>query len=673
MLKNLYIKNIKSFNKEANLKIAPLTLIYGPNSSGKSTLWKFLIALSRSQARPSGKNFINFSRNLDFANTKTISFDPTEISTFGFKFDYLKYGKDDDQIVSDKNNEFKFQFSFTNSTLDLDFESDLDLITDMAERIKDKDSYTNDEKEQLLKEVLKLKKIREKMKINTKKNYVVEDGSVYLNDLEILKNNSLFAKFKIHKLKNPLLRDRDKERSLARYQPAFLRSNPIRHEDEIADILISHYKDKIKHQVGYELSKDFWNEEIDGPFKKTLKKFDFLGPYGPFSIKVNSESYEKINYLFLPTEISKNPEVWKEHFEFLQYLKKLIKNNVNNKDKNEKELYASYIEENYKSDTNYFEMLGIDADKSIPEIKKNFEQTIKAMSANSISEFIEIISKDLKNYVMCGASFIPTRRLFSGGVYFDIFDTLCTKFVDSYVALDHDNPQADEFFSNYARFNKFSFDDQIRNLFKFGNKELKSFRESSTSMMSRFSMSPRYYASVMDEENKKETEELLKKIELPFTIKTQEDEKGNPLVGFSNKKILGTQKNIPLEQSGNALQAIISILNDLNRSDEDIIVIEEPENKVHPKIQGNLIEIIAERVEKGPSQAIIETHSEHFILRIQKLIREKKLHPSDVAINYVYLDENGEGSKIDHMNLDKDGKFINKWRHGFFTERLNEY
>ena len=41
--------------------------------------------------------------------------------------------------------------------------------------------------------------------------------------------------------------------------------------------------------------------------------------------------------------------------------------------------------------------------------------------------------------------------------------------------------------------------------------------------MSRFSMSPRYYASVMDEENK-ETEELLK-IELPFTIKTQEDEK----------------------------------------------------------------------------------------------------------------------------------------------------
>ena len=69
---------------------------------------------------------------------------------------------------------------------------------------------------------------------------------------------------------------------------------------------------------------------------------------------------------------------------------------------------------------------------------------------------------------------------------------------------------------------------------------------------------------------------------------------------------------------------------------------------------------------------IIETHSEHFILRLQKLIRENKLDPKMVAINYVYLDENGEGSQIDHMKLDENGRFINKWRHGFFSERLEE-
>ena len=46
------------------------------------------------------------------------------------------------------------------------------------------------------------------------------------------------------------------------------------------------------------------------------------------------------------------------------------------------------------------------------------------------------------------------------------------------------------------------------------------------------------------------------------------------------------------------------------------------------------------------------------------------MDPNFVSINYVYLDENGEGSKIDHMEIDHDGKFKKKWRHGFFNEIL---
>ena len=177
-----------------------------------------------------------------------------------------------------------------------------------------------------------------------------------------------------------------------------------------------------------------------------------------------------------------------------------------------------------------------------------------------------------------------------------------------------------------------------------------------------------------NEENKKQIVKLLKKIGLPFDINTQEDEKGNTIMGFANKNIYGTQKNIPLTQSGNAIQSIIDIFVDLIRSENRTIIIEEPENKIHPNIQGNLIEIISERVDFGDvnNKVIIETHSEHFILRIQKLIREGKLTPEEVAINYVYLDENGEGSKIDYMKLDNEGKFVTRWRHGFFSERLKE-
>ena len=40
MYKELTIENIKTFEKEQKLKIAPMTLIYGENSSGKTTLLK---------------------------------------------------------------------------------------------------------------------------------------------------------------------------------------------------------------------------------------------------------------------------------------------------------------------------------------------------------------------------------------------------------------------------------------------------------------------------------------------------------------------------------------------------------------------------------------------------------------------------------------------------------
>ena len=40
MYKQITIKNIKTFSKEQNLNIAPLTLLYGENSSGKTTLLK---------------------------------------------------------------------------------------------------------------------------------------------------------------------------------------------------------------------------------------------------------------------------------------------------------------------------------------------------------------------------------------------------------------------------------------------------------------------------------------------------------------------------------------------------------------------------------------------------------------------------------------------------------
>ena len=85
MLTNLSLKNIKSFNEDSTLQIAPITLIYGPNSAGKSSLWKFFLTLKDSSSRTSSSSFLNLSSS-DFANIKTLSFDRSKKSTFTINF-----------------------------------------------------------------------------------------------------------------------------------------------------------------------------------------------------------------------------------------------------------------------------------------------------------------------------------------------------------------------------------------------------------------------------------------------------------------------------------------------------------------------------------------------------------------------------------------------------------
>ena len=56
-----------------------------------------------------------------------------------------------------------------------------------------------------------------------------------------------------------------------------------------------------------------------------------------------------------------------------------------------------------------------------------------------------------------------------------------------------------------------------------------------------------------------------------------------------------------------------------------IISIEQPEVHVHPKLQADLGDLLAEAIkEPRQNRFIIETHSEHLILRLQRLVAKSK-------------------------------------------------
>ena len=104
--------------------------------------------------------------------------------------------------------------------------------------------------------------------------------------------------------------------------------------------------------------------------------------------------------------------------------------------------------------------------------------------------------------------------------------------------------------------------------------------------------------------------------------------------------------------------------------EEQIISIEQPEVHVHPRLQADIGDLLAECAKKLNNQFLIESHSEHLVLRLQRLIRKGVLSPDDISI--IYVSRGNEGSKVLRLNIDKEGDFIDEWPGGFFPERLRE-
>lgn len=122
---------------------------------------------------------------------------------------------------------------------------------------------------------------------------------------------------------------------------------------------------------------------------------------------------------------------------------------------------------------------------------------------------------------------------------------------------------------------------------------------------------------------------------------------------------------------GFGISQILPIIVQSMLSTGKTLIIEQPEIHLHPKLQADLGTLVA-TCSKEPfgNQFIIETHSQHLILRLQKLIRQGKLTPEDVAV--IYVDRCDNGSQCIELRLDKDGDFIDNWPNGFFEEGYRE-
>lgn len=132
---------------------------------------------------------------------------------------------------------------------------------------------------------------------------------------------------------------------------------------------------------------------------------------------------------------------------------------------------------------------------------------------------------------------------------------------------------------------------------------------------------------------------------------------------------------------GQGISQVLPLLVHGYGDENKIIAVEQPELHLHPALQAELADVFIESaLGDRKNTFLLESHSEHLLLRIMRRIRETKagtlppgkqpVYPSDVSI--LYVEPVGGRSIVREMPLNERGELIKDWPGGFFEEGLRE-
>jgi hypothetical protein len=139
-------------------------------------------------------------------------------------------------------------------------------------------------------------------------------------------------------------------------------------------------------------------------------------------------------------------------------------------------------------------------------------------------------------------------------------------------------------------------------------------------------------------------------------------------------------RELNFKQVGTGFSQIIPIL--IGLVSKAMLVFKQPEVHLHPRLQSRAADCFVEtifndRLQNNSNIRIIETHSEHFVLRLLRRLRESKfdeiyhssltLYPEDIA--FVYFQPLNDSTLVHYIPVTPDGEFVDGWPDGFFDER----
>lgn len=584
ILKEMTIKNFKGIKEPLKIKFNPITLLFGPNSSGKSSIIQAInyareIFISGGDASPDKQTKDNRIENLGSYRNITNNHDVAKPITFEFLLDYSEYPflnfipdnintkLSSSYYLKDINNNFE-------EFIEKDSLSEIEYVSNKIHRI-----------------ILKISIVW----IQERRQPEIKTISVIVNDLpfynvvtETSGNSDMLQILSFH-------------------------NHPILPES-------------IKVSLFYEnenLLNSIYRDGIDEIYSKGLNKKDE---------KKNIEEYKKEFDLKWGKFLEESSEI------------------RNNKDTN-KILFS--LEAKYRYNIRLFDELRYNWGEW--ELDNHFHQNLISILVTAPIKSVEYVLNE--NLAHIGPLREIPPRNYQPIKYSESF--CWNKGLAAYDVLLH--PSTTEDFINelnkwlldkdylntgyYIELKRYSLIDEQSLLWKIINKN----------------------EEIGDIEKIKEIikDELIKDIKTQFKIKDKR----------SDIELL-------LQDVGTGISQILPIVVGALWLKNKFITIEQPELHIHPAMQSEMGDLLIRSVRKNGGNNnffLVETHSEHLMLRILRRIREttdeendKQLYlsPDDVAVYYIKSGENGVNAT--HIAVNEDGRFDSLWPDGFFAERSKE-
>jgi len=141
-------------------------------------------------------------------------------------------------------------------------------------------------------------------------------------------------------------------------------------------------------------------------------------------------------------------------------------------------------------------------------------------------------------------------------------------------------------------------------------------------------------------------------------------------------RTLGSDEFVNLVDVGFGVSQLLPVLvQAFHAPANSTIIFEQPEIHLHPSVQAALadlfIEVIHAREDRANRniQLIVESHSEHFLSRLQRRIAEEALRPEEAAL--YFCEPGSKGAMIRRLDIDLFGNIAN-WPANFFGDVMED-